>query len=549
MNKRSISPLLAISLVLTLWISACGPAATPVPEEPSPPEEIAPTEPAPTQPAEEAAMPTEEMPPSPMENVGTFAFSGANFELDPSLTLSIDHNPLLNVYEHLVYWDPQEGLVPGVAESWEANADATQWTFHIYEGVKCHDGTDFTTSDVKFSVERTIAAGAITYQFDSIDTIEPVDDQTIVFNLKYPHDLPNTFTDGWGQFMMCETVADEPPEWFGQGNGIGTGPYKFESYTPGERMILTRNEDYREGWQEGQFTKIVYEIVEDAAIREQMLRSGQADIAMYIPFDSFDSLEATGEVTPIAFPAFAQLIFFFQTDKPPVDNLMVRQALAYSFPYEDVASATFGGYGVISKGAVPRNMWRPPTEPEGYSYDLERAQELITDSGVSLPFDLRIGMQVGNREVVLASELWQAELAKLGVDVTIQQLSTGAYWDEVYNPDSEFDVIALPMHVGHVTPNEFLGALYNSNVTWWPFTQWSNEGFNAMLDEALQKEATDKAAADVIYADAEQLLLDDAVAVWALDMPEVLVHRNDIKGYEPNPLYSYDFFWYRVTRE
>jgi peptide/nickel transport system substrate-binding protein len=194
-------------------------------------------------------------------------------------------------------------------------------------------------------------------------------------------------------------------------------------------------------------------------------------------------------------------------------------------------------------------MWQPPSEPEGYTFDAERAQELLTQSGVTLPIEIKVGMQVGNRDTVLASELWQGELAKLDVNLTIQELSTGAYWGEVYNPESEFDVIALPMHVGHVTPNEFLGALYNSEWTWWPFTHWSNPEFNSMLDEALQKEATDESAADQIYAQAEQMLMADAVAVWALDMPEVLVHRNDIVGYEPNPLYSYDFFWYEVTRE
>jgi peptide/nickel transport system substrate-binding protein len=539
----------AVALILALWISACGPVATPETEESPPTAVTAPTEPSPTESTEEGAIPTEEEAPAISENIGTFAFSGVNFEFDPSLVLSIDHNPALQVYEHLVYWDPDKGLIPGVAESWESNEDATQWTFHIYEGVKCHDGSDFTTADVKFSIERTIAAGALTYQFVALDTIDIVDDTTIVFNMKYPHYLPNTFTDGWGQFMMCVSVGDKSAEWFGEGNGIGTGPYKYESYVPGERLVLTRNEEYRGGWREGQFTKIVYEIAEDPAVREQMLRSGQADVSVYIPFDSFQSLEATGEITPIAFPAFAQLIFFSQTDKPPIDNLAFRQALAYAFPYDDVASGTFGGFGTVSKGAVPRNMWQPPTEPVGYSYDLEKAKDLIAESGVATPIEIRIGMQSGNRDIVLASELWQSELAKIGVTATIQELSTGAFWGEVYDPETGFDVLAFPMHVGHVTPNEFLGALYNGDWTWFPFTHWNNPEYNSLLNEALQKEATDKPASDAIYAQAEKILMDDSVAVWALDIPEVLVHRNDIQGYRPNPLYSYDFFWYNATRE
>ena len=542
MKPQGAYLLLVVLLILVLGVTACGPSAGPGTEEAPPTQEVATAEPVPTE------APGEGMPAS-AENIGTFAFSGVNFEFDPSLVLSIDHNPALQVYEHLVYWDPEKGLVPGVAESWEPNQEATQWTFHIYEGVKCHDGSDFTTADVKFSIERTIAAGALTYQFEALDTIEVVDDTTMVFNMKYPHNLPNTFTDGWGQFMMCESVGDKSPEWFGEGNGIGTGPYKYEGYVPGERLVLTRNEDYRGGWREGQFTKIVYEIAEDPAVREQMLRGGEADVSVYIPFDSFESLEATGEITPIAFPAFAQLIYFFQTDKPPVDSQLVRQAISHAFPQEKAASGTFGGFATASKGAVPRNMWEPPTEPQFYAFDLDRAQELLAESGATLPVEVRAGMQVGNRDLKLATELWQAELAKIGITMTIQELSTGAFWGEVYDPESTFDILAFPMHVGHVTPNEFLGALYNGEWTWFPFTQWNNPEYNSLLDEALQKEATDKAASDAIYAQAEEILMDDCVAVWALDIPEVVVHRNDIKGYSPNPLYSYDFFWYDATRK
>jgi peptide/nickel transport system substrate-binding protein len=109
--------------------------------------------------------------------------------------------------------------------------------------------------------------------------VEVVDDLTVRMKLNYPFRWDANVANSWGVNLMCDSMADKSAEWIAEGNGIGTGPYMFESYEPGVRLILTKFEDWWGVWPEGHFTKIVIEEVEDATVRVQKLRGGEADIA------------------------------------------------------------------------------------------------------------------------------------------------------------------------------------------------------------------------------------------------------------------------------
>lgn len=535
---------LSLVVVLALTLSACGggvPAPTEVPED----EPMA-EEPMEEEPAEEEPMEEEPAPEEPMEEerVLTYIYPRTISQLDPSLVLSSENNIMWNVWGNLTLWDPDEGVVPMIAESWESNEDATVWTFNLREGVTCHDGSEFTAEDVKFSWERTIEAGALAYVFAMVDTIEVVDPLTVQVNLSYPFKMDANAANSWGPYLMCRNVADKSPEWFGEGNENGVGPYVIESFEPGQRMILREFDGWVGGWPENHYNRVVIEIVEDPAVRAQMLRGGEGDIAWGIPYDDFESLNATGEVTAFGIPSFQQLQWHFNTRRAPLNDLRVRQALAHAFPYEDAAQGTFGGFGAEAEGAVPRTQWQPPAETEIYPYDLEAARSLLDDAGVAEGTSLRLGVEVNAVEEIKTAELWQAELAKLGIDLVIEKISAAVRWDEVYNPDTEFDIMLLHMIIGFDSPNEYLGSVWHSGWTWYPFAGFDSAEFNSLVEDALSLEAVDQAESDRMYQQAEQILFDEAAAVFALDLPQDWAVATDVGGFKPNPLYGYDvFFW------
>lgn len=165
MSKRSFSALIALTaLMLLLSLVGCRPS-TPTPA-------------------------AGETPAPPKENVAVYAHPTSFPDIDPSISYSNDSAVVSNLYETLVWYNPPmqpQLLRPGLAERWESNADATEWTFYLRKGVKFHDGTDLNAQAVKYSIERTINMGmGASYIWDPVEEITVVDDSTVRFKLKYP---------------------------------------------------------------------------------------------------------------------------------------------------------------------------------------------------------------------------------------------------------------------------------------------------------------------------------------------------------------------------
>jgi len=476
----------------------------------------------------------------------TYAYPRVISELDPSRVLSSENNIMLNVWGNLTLWDPDEGVIPYAAESWESNDDKTVWTFRLRKGIKCHDGSPFTAEDVKFSFERTIAAGSLAYVFTMLDSIEVVDDLTVRMKLKFPFRMDANMGNSWGSYLMSRTIADKPKEWFAAGNENGIGPYKIESWEPGQRMVLTKFEDWFGEFPENSYDKVVIEVVEDPSVRGQKLRGGQAHLAWDISFDDFDSLNKTGNLKAFAAPAFYQMQWHVNSRRPPLDDKRVRQALAYSFPYESAAIGTYGGHGKVAKGAVPRLQWQPATATKTYPQDLEKARGLLKAAGVAKGLEVRLGVEVNNPEFIKAAELWQANLSQLGVKLIIEKISAGVRWDEVYNKETKFDIMQMKMQIGFDSPNEFLGSLFHSGWTWYPFSGFDNARFNELCEKAPAFEATDKAKADAMYQEAEQILFDEVGAIFALDLPQDWAVSTKVGGFKANPLYGYDVLFFQL---
>ncbi len=547
MAKQRLFASLAALIVLAVLSSACGAAATPTSEGETPSEGPAPQEtPAPveeTLPPETEAAPVEaEIP----ENVGTHAVPASMPSMDPDYMMGWDHQLGFAMYETLTFWTP-DGLQPKLATSWESNEDGTEWTFHLREGVTFHDGTPFTADAVKFSYERTIEAGLASYYFDVLTEIDVVDDHTVVLRTSEPNNMPLIVSAGYGMFIVNPNVADKPEGWFEEGNDAGTGPYMIETYEPGSRWVLTRYDDYWGGWEPGQFTKLVYLLVEDQAVREQMIRSGEADVTSYIPWESYDSLEATGEITVNVAAQLLNYIWMFHLDNPPMDNLKLRQALIYAFPFEQVQQSTYGGKAAIAKGVAPAVLWDPPQDLAVPGYDLERARALLTEAGVGDGLELRLAYATGNVNARIMAELWQAELAKIGINLTLQEISAAARWDVAFNPDNEYHILGFPWAPGYPSFFEF-GILYHSTYTTNPSAAYANETYDALLMQGRAAEATDMDEAKRLYAEAQQILFDDAVGVFALDYPMDFVYRNDVAGLQPDPPYWDIVFWYDLRR-
>lgn len=291
-----------------------------------------------------------------VSNVVIYGYDSEMITLDPSIEFSNSIVTLANVYECLVKYT-DKGLEPWLATSWESNDDGTEWIFHLREGVKFHTGNELTAEDVKWSVERTIRMGmGPAFIWDPVESIEVLDKYTIKFKLKYPANLPLIASSAYGAYIMdskfLSQIGDDDAisNYLNKGHDAGTGPYMIAKYDPKTEIVFKKFDEYWGGWEENQFDTAIIKIIPDPALREQMVTSGEIHIAKSLPLDDIPQLQQNPDIVIKEEPSFRVLYGMLNTKKPPLNNKLVRKALSYATPYEDIVEYVLGGHGYVAKG-------------------------------------------------------------------------------------------------------------------------------------------------------------------------------------------------------
>jgi len=523
MRYRELLKIFGVVVVLGLLISACAAPAAPAPPE---------------------------------ENVAVYAMVTSFADIDPSISFSDDSVVTSNAYETLVLYNPpgsEEMLSPRLATSWESNEDGTEWTFHLREGVKFHDGTDFNAEAVKYSIDRTMemAMGA-SYIWDPVEEVEVVDDYTARFKLSYAAPVDLIAASGYGSWMMSPTCTEgHDSEWLNEGHDCGSGPYMVESYERGQRLVMTRFDDYGGGWQEGQFHKLVFDIVEEPTVRQQMIEAGEADVTYQLARENYEALNAREDVTVYTNPSFQNLIGLLNHEKPPLNDPLVRQAISYAFPYDDLITNVMMGAAVQAHGPVPTEMWGSSEDLTQYDYDLDKARELLDQAGYpGGGFDLLMTHATGDLDEAQVGELWKAELAKLGINLEVRAMSWEPQWElAMSDPMAAQDIFVMYWWPDYVSPYSFLFSMFHCEEE-----ILFNDGylcdpdFDEMIDRANELSGSDRAEAERLFIEAEQRVIDNADGVFFYDVMNEHVARSDIKRYADNPAYPHVVFFYNLSR-
>ena len=461
-------------------------------------------------------------------------------DLDPSSAFSNENTILQNLYETLTQLaDPEASdEVSGVlAESWSSNADATEWTFKIREGVTFHDGTPLTAGAVRDSLQRTIDLGlGAAFILSSVESMEVPDDHTLTFKLAWPTPLDLVMSSQYSVYVVCPSAVGNDAAWFNEGNVCGTGPYTIDSHDPAGSTWLARFGDYWGGWSEDQVETVEMRLIEDPVLAEQLIRNGDAHFTYNLPFDVYESLEQDSDIDVLRSLSMTNLFGMLNVRRLSPE---IREALVLSFPYDDVTTSLYGGEAVRARGMVPLTVWGSSPDLDIPAIDLDRARQLIETAGAD-GLTVTYSFDAGTTEQQQIGEVWKANLSTIGVNLELEPLTWDARWEKAKSdPDAAQDVFTMFWFPTYVTPYDFLFSTFHSEEA--PFFNlgyYSNETFDALIDEADAISGTDREAASELFRQAQEILIDDHAAVFMLDVPSVEVLRAEFTGHIPNPAYN-----------
>ncbi len=403
--------------------------------------------------------------------------------LDPHTPSSASAAELRNaqLYDGLTRLDPTGEVVWDLATDMTPNDDLTEWTVTLRPDVKCHDGTTFTADDVVFSVKRILdpkqQSGGAPLIASVVDPngVTKVDDLTVKFALTKPY---GPFKDVWSSRYLYMV-----PEGFDAASPVGTGPFVYESATPGQESTFTRFDDYWGGAAKFKTLRVVD--FQDMNSIVNALKSGQIDVAGQIPLAQADSLASTPGIKVLSSEANFHIIIGVRTDLAPFDDVRVRNAVRLLVDRDQIVENAFNGQGSVGNDMFIRGTpggYTPPDVPQR-TQDIEEAKKLLAEAGQSnLTFSIATpGDMPGMMEML---QVIQENAKAAGVTVKINKMGIAAYL-------ANWMKWPVSMDVGG---NTYLFDVGNSLLkdAGGNIAHWNDPEFQSLADELFQTADHDK---------------------------------------------------------
>lgn len=314
--------------------------------------------------------------------------------LDTGVSSFAALNMALQTMDPLILRDDTGATIPGLAESWEA-IDPLTWRFALREGVKFHDGEPFTAEDVKFTLDYILDPESVygsKKRVSQIESVTVIDAQTVDIKTKEP--FPTLL-------IGLSDIPIEPKHYVeevGRGGMIaepmGTGPFVFKEWLPGDHYSLTANPDYWQG--APKVDGVVFRQIPEASTRAASLIAGETQIIEEIPIDIVPHIDASDGVSAQGVETTVGLLLTFDTRNPPFDDVRVRRALNEAVNKQLIFDQMLKGKGAIINGQMlTSNTFGANPDLKPIAYDLEDAKALLAEAGYSDGFETSITTRSG----------------------------------------------------------------------------------------------------------------------------------------------------------
>ena len=440
-----------------------------------------------------------------------------------------------NLYECLVQVGADGTIHPQLAGSWEASTDGRTWTFRLRRGVKFHDGTPCDAEAVRDSFLRAMAPDTLNPHpeyYAEIAAIEAVDPYTVRFRLKRP--IPYFLAILAQADSAIVPVAPRTGVPLGE-HPVGTGPYRFVEWRPGDRIVLERNPDY---YVPGvpRVERISFRFIPDGTARVLALRAGDVDIAVDIPYQAARSLEGEPGFTVVSGPMNLVQILAINNARKPFGDLRVRQAIAHAIDRAKIIELVSLGYATPIGGPIPPGMPYYVDLTGLYPHDPRRARELLAEAGYPEGFTTTLTLPSNYEFHVRTGELIAAQLEEVGIRAGIQLVDWGTWLERVYT-QADYDLTVIG-HIGRLDPALMLTGYGAERPDYYFRRGWRNEELERLLEEG--KTCMDPERRREIYERAQRIIAEEVVNYFIQDPHRVIAARAGIEGLAVYPIYVLD---------
>lgn len=456
------------------------------------------------------------------------AFGVDPTSLNPLASTSIPGRSAINhLFDKLIWFDADSNLVPKLAESWEF-LEPTVLQLRLRQGVKWHDGRDFTAEDVKYTLDKARHPenpSWMTASFKPIKEVKVVDPHTVQIITEVPNrSLLRTIS-------LIEIVSkaffEENPKTV-QTQPVGTGPFKFVSYTPGDRLVMERNPDYWGG--APKLERLTIRVIPESGTRLAELQAGSVDFIDNVPIDQIASVKAQDDLELLTGPSYRIMYLALTTQRDPMKKLAVRQAVHHAIDKQAIVDNLFSGLTKIANTPVPAGIPGHDDKIPALAYDPEKARALLREAGAE---GTRIVVAYPSGRYLMDRQVGEAiagYLLAAGFDVVQETPEWGIYATTMYTGGkSPYDTTFAGWGGDTGDPNWFLWQFFHSSSAV-NQSGYANKQVDELLEKALQ--TLDDDAAMKLYQQVQEIVVPDSSWIPLYQQPTVWAKNKRLKGFD-----------------
>ncbi|GIO27013.1 ABC transporter substrate-binding protein [Ornithinibacillus bavariensis] len=451
--------------------------------------------------------------------------------LDPHMAeASITFQMLLNIFDGLMVGDTDGSLKPALAKDYSISDDGLTYTFTIRDNVKFHNGDPLTTEDIMYSFERLMGKGSgkpLTSNFDNIASLEAPDDKTFVITLKEPN-------SAFLSYLTAQDSAILPKSNDGKHNEepIGTGPFKYQSYSPQNNLVLVKNKDY---WKEGlpYLDKVTFTFQPDDQTALMSLQAGEMD---FVSVGAHRVPEVENNFKLEYQNSNATLLVGFNEAREPFNDTRVRQAINYAINKDDIIEAVFSGYAtkIGSNMSPAMGAFYEEGLEKMYDHDVEKAKNLLSEAGYPDGFETTISISSHAAMYTDVAQIVVENLKEIGIKAKIEVVEWGIWLDRIYK-GRDYDMTIIDF-TGKLSPYETIKRYQSEDSG--NLVHFSNNEYDELMKNVLLE--TDENRQIEMYHRAQEILAEEAAAAFIADYQIIWAMNPKMEGYKLYPYFFHD---------